>query len=25
VLRSNLGVPGAFNAGLLGYLEGARN
>jgi type IV pilus assembly protein PilM len=25
VLRSNFGVPGAFNAGLLGYLEGARN
>ena len=25
VLRSGLGVPGAFNAGLLGYLEGARN
>jgi len=25
VLRSSLGVPGAFNAGLLGYLEGARN
>ena len=25
VLRSSFGVPGAFNAGLLGYLEGARN
>ena len=25
VLRSSLGAPGAFNAGLLGYLEGARN
>ena len=25
VLRSSIGVPGAFNAGLLGYLEGARN
>jgi type IV pilus assembly protein PilM len=24
-LRSTLGVPGAYNAGLLGYLEGARN
>ena len=24
-LRSTLGVPGAFNAGLLGYLEGASN
>ncbi len=24
-LRSSLGAPGAFNAGLLGYLEGARN
>ncbi len=25
MLRSNLGAPGAFNAGLLGYLEGVRN
>lgn len=25
VLRSSFGVPGAFDAGLLGYLEGARN
>lgn len=25
VLRSRLGSPGAFNAGLLGYLEGAEN
>jgi hypothetical protein len=25
VLRSSFGAPGAFNAGLLGYLEGARN
>jgi type IV pilus assembly protein PilM len=25
VLRSTFGAPGAFNAGLLGYLEGARN
>ncbi len=25
VLRSSYGTPGAFNAGLLGYLEGARN
>jgi type IV pilus assembly protein PilM len=25
VLRSSFGSPGAFNAGLLGYLEGARN
>ena len=25
VLRSSFGTPGAFNAGLLGYLEGARN
>jgi type IV pilus assembly protein PilM len=25
VLRSSFGVPGAFNAGLLGYLEGTRN
>ncbi len=25
VLRSGFGVPGAFNAGLLGYLEGACN
>jgi type IV pilus assembly protein PilM len=24
-LRSTFGAPGAFNAGLLGYLEGARN
>ena len=24
-LRSSFGAPGAFNAGLLGYLEGARN
>lgn len=24
-LRSTFGTPGAFNAGLLGYLEGARN
>jgi len=24
-LRSSIGVPGAFNAGLLGYLEGARS
>jgi hypothetical protein len=25
VLRSRLGSPGAFNAGLLGYLEGTEN
>jgi len=25
VLHSSFGAPGAFNAGLLGYLEGARN
>jgi type IV pilus assembly protein PilM len=25
VLRSSFGLPGAFNAGLLGYLEGTRN
>ena len=25
VLRGSFGAPGAFNAGLLGYLEGARN
>jgi len=25
LLRSNFGSPGPFNAGLLGYLEGARN